>query len=222
MAYRRKSRRSNRKSRRISRIPQGAFPTLRIAKLKYCEQITMNPGIGSWASYLFRANSCFDPNATGTGHQPMGFDQWSALYTHYTVLASKITVRFGYNGAVDQSPMIILCRLQRDATLFNVETLGEIMETARTSNTSYANYYATGALSRPLRRSFNAKRYFNVGDVRDNSELKATTGSNPQEGAFYNIGCRSLATAYDGSVMDVIVTVEYTVSFSEPIVQLQS
>jgi len=35
--------------------------------------------------YQFRLNSLFDPDFTGTGHQPKGFDQLAALYQRYRV-----------------------------------------------------------------------------------------------------------------------------------------
>ena len=39
-------------------------------------------------------NSLFDPDQTGTGHQPYYFDQFAALYNRYTVLGSKLTAEF--------------------------------------------------------------------------------------------------------------------------------
>ena len=39
-------------------------------------------------------NSLFDPNRTGTGHQPYGFDQLSTFYNRYYVTGSKMTVTF--------------------------------------------------------------------------------------------------------------------------------
>lgn len=34
----------------------------------------------------------FDPDITGVGHQPLGFDQWSAFYNKYTVYGSKCQI----------------------------------------------------------------------------------------------------------------------------------
>jgi len=46
---------------------------------------------GTWTKlhYAFRASSCFDPDFTGAGHQPRGFDQWKLLYNMYIVNVSK-------------------------------------------------------------------------------------------------------------------------------------
>jgi hypothetical protein len=42
--------------------------------------------------HIFAGNSCFDPDMTLTGHQPMGFDQLAAFYNKYRVYKSAIKV----------------------------------------------------------------------------------------------------------------------------------
>ena len=46
----------------------------------------------------FVANGAFDPNLTGVGHQPRGFDQFMAGYETFTVTGSKISVNFVYDA----------------------------------------------------------------------------------------------------------------------------
>lgn len=46
---------------------------------------------GSGASYFFRLNSVYDPDATGVGTTATGYSTWSALYLNYKV--HKVTVR---------------------------------------------------------------------------------------------------------------------------------
>lgn len=47
----------------------------------------------SQQSYVFRGNSLYDPNYTGVGAQPYGFDQLCpTFYQNYNVKSSKITV----------------------------------------------------------------------------------------------------------------------------------
>lgn len=62
-------------------------PTRFETTLIYAENgITLNPGLaGIAASYVFSFNSLFDPNLTGAGHQPAGFDQLMAIYEQYLV-----------------------------------------------------------------------------------------------------------------------------------------
>ena len=64
------------------------------AKLIYCETgVVLNPGLGATAVYVFNLGNLFDPNVTGVGHQPTGFDQLMAIYEQYQVIncISKVT-----------------------------------------------------------------------------------------------------------------------------------
>lgn len=70
------------------------FPHTMHAVLRYSETITLGVGtVGLPSHYFFRANGIYDPNYTGTGHQPYGHDQYEALYNHYQVMESTMTVR---------------------------------------------------------------------------------------------------------------------------------
>lgn len=53
----------------------------------------------SQADYVYRCNSLFDPDATGVGGQPDGFDQWKTLYGVYRVVAVEIEVQATGNGS---------------------------------------------------------------------------------------------------------------------------
>lgn len=67
-------------------------PEKSIATLKYSDTFSNSGTVNSWYSWTFAANSLYDPDATGGGHQPMGFDQLSLMYNRYSVLSSWIIV----------------------------------------------------------------------------------------------------------------------------------
>jgi len=60
--------------------------------LPYTTVLLPTTTLGSLYTYQFRGNSVFDPDLTGAGSQPNGFDQWSAFYNSYVVLSSHIEV----------------------------------------------------------------------------------------------------------------------------------
>ncbi len=66
------------------------FPQKLKCQMKYTEFIGYS-ATSNWTYYL-RANSLFDPNASGTGYQPMWFDNMKAIYNSYCVTASRIQV----------------------------------------------------------------------------------------------------------------------------------
>lgn len=88
----------------IARTPQlgSEFRTI----LRYSQEATLNPGVGgAAATYQFMINSLYDPDYTGTGHQPMGYDQLMGLYNRYLVygVGYEITMIFGDTTASRQA-----------------------------------------------------------------------------------------------------------------------
>lgn len=82
----------------IGRTP---FPARYQCKHTYSETITLTTGTAgvSPAEYSFRLTSLYDPNLTGTGHQPYGFDQVTVLYARYLVKHVNVIIRMTTNAS---------------------------------------------------------------------------------------------------------------------------
>lgn len=69
---------------------RGVIPARTIVKMRYVE---------NWASpgtiidHLWNLNSIYDPNRSGTGHQPYGHDTYLTLYNRYRVIACRVRLR---------------------------------------------------------------------------------------------------------------------------------
>jgi len=63
------------------------FPDRLRTNLRYSTVIPV-PAVAHY-EYVFKANSLFDPDLTGVGHQPTYFDQLAAIYSQYCVLGCK-------------------------------------------------------------------------------------------------------------------------------------
>lgn len=74
-------------------VPASTIPRQQTRKLVYVDKFSRNAGSAAAVSYYFSANSLFDPDRTGIGHQPMGFDQLMDLYDHFTVIGAKLTLK---------------------------------------------------------------------------------------------------------------------------------
>ncbi len=57
-------------------------------KLRYVDINSISLAGLNYGEKIYRLNSCFDPDYSGAGAQPLGFDQWAAFYTRYRVLAA--------------------------------------------------------------------------------------------------------------------------------------
>lgn len=73
--------------------PGIGFPDKLNCLLRYTEAGVFT-GSATPAAQVFNANSLFDPNSTGTGHQPSYFDIMNQVYTRYYVraVAARVTI----------------------------------------------------------------------------------------------------------------------------------
>lgn len=92
-----RTRRRVRKRRWKVRRPLSQAGTLGktlLKKFRYVDKIEIDPGIATAAVHTFRANSLYDPDKTGVGHQPLGFDQLMSFYNHYCVVGARLKCTF--------------------------------------------------------------------------------------------------------------------------------
>jgi len=95
-SYQQLKKRNVSKRRGISARPQllsapgTPFPQRCRAQLKYTSYVNLDPPVGTVGLQYIRCNSVYDPDATGAGGQPRGFDQYAQLYDQYTVTNAKM------------------------------------------------------------------------------------------------------------------------------------
>jgi len=53
----------------------------------------INSPIAGVNALVYSLNGLFDPDISGVGDQPTGFDEYMALYSKYTVLATKVKIK---------------------------------------------------------------------------------------------------------------------------------
>lgn len=222
---RRKGKLSQRKSRKrypmYRNLPLGGFPDKQIARLKYVDLITMNATSSGSAVPLvvhFRANSLYDPDLSSSGHQPRGFDELSAIYDHYCVIGSKITVHFENHVDNIQSAGQY-CFLMLQDTNSTPTSLIDIMENGDTNKVSYKQRNSTTSRNVTLTKRFSPYKLFGISkkdSLVNNVNLNAQVTQNPAEDAIYTIGiaCQQ-TTSTDPPPMIVRVEIEYLAIFTE-------
>lgn len=164
--------------------------------------ITMN-GAGE-AVVAWNANGMYDPEVALGGHQPLYFDQLSAIYNHWHVVASKIRIRivplFGAIGTLNATVLID-----------DDQTLSAAATTAR-ERPGAVSWLASAAEDDNGRTIYwNAQKTFG-GNIIDNDDLKGTAAADPSE----------LSTFFlylSGGTLDnpwrVYADIEYTAVWSE-------
>lgn len=69
-------------------------------KFNYQQSISLTCTGGAFQSYVFRGNSLYDPDQTGAGTQPPGFDEMSSFYAEYCCYGSKISVKLSTSATI--------------------------------------------------------------------------------------------------------------------------
>lgn len=196
--------RARRKPRAIVPVSNAPFPKIRFAKLVYYEEVQLNPTAGGIAYNVFRTNSLYDPNSTGTGHQPMGFDQLMALYNHYEVYGSKITARFIPSGNQ------YYCGVYLDDDGSATTNITELLEQRGSRSRILSN-----SASRPtvVTQRYSQTKTFGK-TVRGDDTQKGNSAASPSEMSYFMVYAASVGSTDPGAVT-VLVRIEFFAKFSE-------
>lgn len=161
--------------------------------------------------YQFRLNSLFDPNLTGTGHQPKGFDQLAALYNRYRVYAAKYRLTF----AQTSNAIPLYCGAAPTNTLTGFTDITDHAETA------FAKYIVS-VNSNPLPiGQFTGK--VDLAELNGKTRVayasddttQALVSTNPAEQLNLHVMVQSLDNSTNVA-MQVIVQIWYDCEFSDP------
>jgi len=198
------------------------FPRTTMVKLRYVDSFDLNAGVATLAYHSMRANSCFDPNRTGIGHQPMNFDLWSSLYNHYVVVGSKIRCVFNPSSSTLQGGWVFGCTLADDHTQTTDPTT--LMEQGLTKYKIRDGVVQHSGQAAAVTCCYSAKKFYNIKNIQDNLlRLGASIVANPSEEACFNIFSGPIpGSATDQALVYVTVIIDYIVLFSEPKEQVQS
>jgi len=192
------------KPTRVS-VGRQPFPMQLVNTLKYVEQVTLTVTTG-FGKYVLSCNGMFDPNITGTGHQPLYFDTCADIYDHYTVLRSR--AKFTFAPTVQTTPMLCTVYIDDDTTTKTDATQALEMPGA------------LGSLAIPggsknsavLRPSWDAVKTFGPNPMA-NDNLQGTSAANPTEQSYYV--CHVYDAAGGTSQVQLLVEIEYDAIWDE-------
>lgn len=188
----------------------------KIVKLRYCEPFIVNVTAGNYVKQTFRLMNIYDPNYTGTGHQPMGFDFWSSLYNRYTVLGAKVTVRPSPIGNYGGTPMAIWLTMDREA-------LPSVPDNAQTAEENWGqpsiwNNNANETLPKLRNRMtkyFSAKKFFDRPNDKQWDSMGTFDGASaPVNNAYFHCWFYSMFGS-DPAQMHLMITIEYVVQMTD-------
>lgn len=172
---------------------------------------------GAPVSYHFSANSIYDPNLTGTGHQPLGRDQYGLIYDHYTVIGSKIKVKF-FSTRSEKQNVAMWCGTCLQDTQNTLTSLSEILEQGNANGGILTTHDEAGRQSGVHTQYYSPKKMFSMGkgSIVANPRICASMGGNPTEDAIYTLlVVQPGGSGVDPNSITALVEIEYIVTFSE-------
>lgn len=182
------------------------FPRCFQTTLRYKESINMSGSAGALTGYVYVMNGLYDPNYTSTGHQPMYFDQFMAIYDHYLVIGAKIKCTFAnLSGGVP----VNLVLSPNDDTTITPASFTAIAEQSGARSTQIA--YLGGG-SKSLNYYWSMKKEWGANPAIANLQGNAT--ANPTETSCVTIAAQA-ADGVSSMTISVLVEMEFITQFSE-------
>lgn len=197
---------------------QSAVANRQHVTLRYSEIIPVTgaaAGVGVINS--FRANSIYDPNFTGVGHQPMGHDEWSSFYQHYQVKGARIKAQLANQEQTGGEPVVFWVELASTSTA----TLNPNTAIERGRAAWKCVGQQTDTLAAPLNNEYDATKFFGKAMANQTTQV-ALFGSNPGEDVFFHVGYAPMSSLATPRLWQLLVVIEYDCVFTEPKELLES
>lgn len=205
--YKRGARRYTTTVRNVSR---SIIPARYVTKFVYSEVFDVVQAANTPWNYSYSINGMNDPNLTGGGHQPMGFDQFATLYNNYYVSGMKIKLE-GVQIAAG-GYQVSLGALNNGVTPPNgADALNE------------SRFFITKVVNN--QRPWMMKKYFSLPAVlglpkdvpaKDENYWGLSSGTtNPNYGATAHIQVRNLDLS-EQNIFQITVTIVYYCTYFNP------
>lgn len=186
------------------------FPPSVMKRLRYSSNFALASTAGAVASYVFAVNGLYDPDVTGTGHQPMGFDEMMIYFNHYVVSHCKVTA---VAKCVSTSKMTVCMR--QDASSTPITSIDRVVEIGG-GVLEYLEISTTALATKKLELGFDIAKIQGISKsaLTADSSLRGTSAANPTELTYCHIQNWD-ANAQTGTVVfDIIL--EFDAIFTEP------
>lgn len=153
---------------------------------RYLENIQLVTNLGNPAIYSFRLNSLYDPNYTGAGHQPIGFDQLTPIFNSYTVIGARANIKVWNRNASEFQGWGAY--LSEDSNALAPNGIQGMLEQGALK---YVILPPGGTGSNPQVRNISfrvsMKKFLKVSNIMDAEELRGSATTNPNRVLYLHV-----------------------------------
>lgn len=209
-AYNKKRKYSKRKYNKASvmRVKPGILVAERcFTRLIYSTRLDLTPAAAATDSYVFSGNSIFDPDFTGGGAQPLGYDQWATLYNKYRVHGSKIKGTFVATSGSHFPCKIVICPQDDSTTVTGVDNAAP----RPGAKTVITNGYG-GPVSR-LKLYASTKKQLGMQSISQETGFAAAIGGNPSLRWYWAVSVGTIDSTTLIAGLYAEIQIEYYVEF---------
>jgi len=192
--------------------------------MTYAQTVTLTTGaagvVGTEQVWLL--NSCYDPDYTGVGHQPYGFDQLSGFYANYLVHSFKVKLILNTIGSTAEVALV----WKLDQSIGGVAIAGMSLDRATEAPMIGTVTVGPSGVDRARQVQVSGECFRLAGITRaqykDQTSLYgALTSASPSNTLLLRTGLASYSGAAGTSLVCQIV-LEMQTEFFNPIQQTQS
>jgi len=179
----RKFRKTKSTKNKIARVTSSVHPIPDVFRttLMYSDLVVLSY-TGTNTYYQFNLNNLNDPNRTGSGHQPNGYDQLSTLYTRTRVTGAKYDITLSNGSATYQAEAVI-------QLTSNTTTSANFEEAIESKYARLLTMDPYGAESKNIKGYVNLSKLFGVPRrvLMTDESYTAGIGGNPANQCCLNI-----------------------------------
>lgn len=171
---------------------------------------TIQAAAGNVSVVVFSANDCFDPEVALGGHQPRGFDQYMALYDHFTVVGSRIKLWVS-TQTNNTRPAIAGITIRDTASILS--SPNAYLESPNTVTKSLADIGGTS--NRMLTMKVNPNKFLGIPKPLSEDKVEGSASSGPSDQVYYHVWLYDAA----GGASDPFTysyQIDYATVFKEP------
>lgn len=181
----------------------GGPPAMKIPFM-YTQNLAFTTTLGAMKTQVFRLNSLYDPDLTGTGQQPPSYDQWTALYGTYRVVGCSYEIQALIQGT--QVPCLIAsCPLTSSGTLSTID--------AYRGNMGGKYQVFSGYEKAVLKDYVRIDKYLGISKERLMTDdlLSSAYNTNPGIGLYLHIAAQPTDGATEVNIQYIVKLKYYTV-----------
>lgn len=190
------------------------IPDRYMCKLRYIsnEPTRLTGTLGGVKNIRFSGNSLFDPDVTGVGHQPYGFDQLASLYNSYRVFGSSIRVTFSVTSTSSSQGTLVTYVLPNPDNNVPVSIL-PAQEASRSRWRMTGTAFANSGMQR-IKHYQSTRSIYGLSAMKAaDADYSADVTANPAKMWYWNVGCGPLDESSDHFCEAVVQVTYYCVFY---------